>query len=283
MYRAVPAVSSTPAPPAGSRPLWEDSPVPAELVTLFRDQLAVDVRTVPVLRGSAVSQRAAQLGARAFTQAGQVHLPHEAGSLDDRDTRALLAHELTHAVQQRVLGPATPTEESAEGRELEDVARTVEEWVRGTGSAPRTLLHRAAPARPRPQDPVPVADVLQRAEPEVVSSAGEPRTGDITAARSWSPETGYSPETATSPPAPAPMSSASEPAPVTWTSTDLSPVYQQIAELKTEVERLRGQRGNDHAVTGERFVNRLYQAIRSRLRAELIVDRERAGLLADFG
>jgi hypothetical protein len=114
---------------------------------LGRDPGAVTVR-----REREVSDIASRIGARAFTREGEVFLPMEAGPLDSPETRAVLAHELTHVVQHRVYGSSLPRPSSAEGQRLEAEAHAVERFVRGDDPEPlvapiRTL--RATPGDPR--------------------------------------------------------------------------------------------------------------------------------------
>jgi hypothetical protein len=283
------------APPTPSDPVVVD--VPVELVTLFRQELDTDVSTVRVHRGRTAAGRAAQLGARAFAQGGEVFLPDAAGRLDDRPVRALLAHELTHAVQQRDLGAAQPVADSAEGRVLEFAAQEVEQWVRGERGTPPPLRHRttvpgaaAAPAG-APGTMAQLAPTATIVEPATGATAPEPT--------SWSLDTGFGATTSASPaapppsgpPAPAevpvPTSSPRAPAPATAPGA-LAAAFQQIADLQASVGELRERRTAHQRDRGDSIdvgdlAARLYQHIRSRLRAELIVDRERAGVLADFG
>ncbi|MFD9702944.1 DUF4157 domain-containing protein [Lentzea sp. NPDC059081] len=151
----VPEELDLPEPP-------KPSPVPADVVDHFRRELGTDVSGVPVHRGPEVSVRAAAMNARAFTTKGEVHLPQEAGSLESRGTKALLAHELTHVVQQRTR--PVPHECTEEGRRLENQARRVERAFGGDVA----LVHRTPvvvppppPALPSPEDYADrVADVL---------------------------------------------------------------------------------------------------------------------------
>lgn len=140
-------------------------PVPWDISEVFRTTFGVRVDTVPVRRGPAVSRHATALAARAFTHRGQVHLPDEAGALGDRDTRALLAHELVHATQQRMLGPALPREDSAEGAQLEEKAVATERWFRGEGPPPAALVHR--PPSPEATAAVQAAEYARQVAEEI--------------------------------------------------------------------------------------------------------------------
>ncbi|MEU4644789.1 DUF4157 domain-containing protein [Micromonospora sp. NPDC023814] len=112
-----------PAAPAEGLP---GEPVPTVLVDGFRRRYGVDVSGVPVRRGPEATAEVRQADARAATRNGEVLLPAEAGPLDAPPARALLAHELAHVVQQRVLGGTTPAESTAAGRDLEARALAAE-------------------------------------------------------------------------------------------------------------------------------------------------------------
>ncbi|XTZ18435.1 eCIS core domain-containing protein [Micromonospora echinospora] len=132
--RVPPVVSTPPTPvaPLGVEPL---TPVPATLVNGFRQRYGVDVSDVPVRRGPAATALVRQAGARAATRGGEVLLPAEAGPLDAPPVRALLAHELAHVVQQRVLGATPPAESTGAGRDLEARALAAE-YAFGDGAVP---------------------------------------------------------------------------------------------------------------------------------------------------
>jgi hypothetical protein len=284
-------------------------PVPDELTVLFRQELGVDIAPIPVHRGRAVTQRAARLGARAFTQGGEVFLPDRAGPLTERPVRALLAHELAHAVQQRVLGVAQPSPESADGHELEDAAHAVERWVAGDGAAPTSLVHRSAgPVSSLPTS-LPAA-ITQLAEGTLLA---EPLAEQSPAPTFWTLRDGFTAaQPAATEPPPATEPPAEDPPPQVapdagsggWSGPGLpwiaprpaepdhevgqavATAFQQIADLRESVAGLRARheaREEPRTVDLSEVAGRIYEYVRSRLRAELIVDRERAGLLADIG
>ena len=137
---------------------WTE-PVSAAILDIGRRIHTINIVDVPVLRGPQSADRARELGARAFTADGVVHLPAEAGSLSGTDGAALLAHELTHVAQQRLLGGSLPPEDSAEGRLLEMQALAVEAATRGVPVP--ALVHLTTPTV-RPQDPLPQAGQAQQ-------------------------------------------------------------------------------------------------------------------------
>jgi hypothetical protein len=126
-------------------------PVSAAILDIGRRMHTINIVDVPVLRGPQSAERARELGARAFTADGVVHLPADVGSLSGTDGAALLAHELTHVAQQRLLGGSLPPEDSAEGRLLEMQALAVEAATRGVPVP--ALVHLTTPTVRR-QDPV---------------------------------------------------------------------------------------------------------------------------------
>ncbi|RSS50700.1 DUF4157 domain-containing protein, partial [Streptomyces sp. WAC06614] len=172
------------APPGPSRPATEPEAtavVPRDMAAAFARLYGVDVSAVPVHRGRAASERAAKMSARAFTEGGAVFLPKEAGDLESTRGRGLLAHELTHAVQQNQHGGALPAEDTAAGLALEIEALRAELYFRGEPGAPE-------PTRPAPEPepaPAPAAPEPAPADCDHTGSAGV-----YVPPISWTPETG---------------------------------------------------------------------------------------------
>ncbi len=136
--------------------------VPGVVSAAMRDILGVDVGDRLVHRGPAASAQAEALGAKAFTRDGEVYISDDVGPLDQSRGRATLAHELTHAAQQKIHG-TPPDEGSVAGQMMEAHARRVEQYVRGDASAKApspALLH----AQPQ---------VVNPSTAEVVASAQE--------------------------------------------------------------------------------------------------------------
>ncbi len=290
-----------PLPPAPARALARTGPallthsVPADLASAFRSVHGVDVSDVPVHRGHVVSDHARVLGARAFTRDREVYLPDPAGPLDQAPARALLAHELTHAAQQRMLGAALPAESSADGQLLEAQATATERWFLGSQEALPPLTHfpaglrvdgLAADGRPR-QDHTRLAlrsltggQGVQRLPAESATAAA--LTPADAQAGSWSaPEwLGVNAAGAAGNGVPEPPSATAASA----TAGMISDTRGELAEMRERLTDLAGQRhvGLDDPSALDELAARLYQRLRSKLRLELIVDRERAGLLSDF-
>lgn len=192
---------------------------------------------VRVYRGGEASMKATAIGARAFTERGDIYLPAAHGPLNDMPARSLLAHELVHASQQRRFGSALPAEHSDDGRRMEAEAQTVERSVATDAEMPLARL--AAPA-------VQASTAVVEARAPWATSATLQRA----------PESNGSVPAASDAPSP---SSPGQPAAGASTSPQTND--------DTQMDELAGK---------------LYDKIRSRLRNELLVDRERAGFLTDL-
>ncbi len=124
-------------------------PVPDEVRSELRAAYGVDVPMVH--RGREVGAEARRLGARAFARGGEVYVPDEAGPLDTPEGRSIVAHELTHAAQQRRSGWSVPPEDSPAGQLLEERAQSAERHFRGDPGAPRPTSE-LADSRPGDDD-----------------------------------------------------------------------------------------------------------------------------------
>jgi hypothetical protein len=216
----------------------------------------VDVSDVPVHRGPEAAAEAQALGARAFTREGEVFLPAEQGPLDHPVARGLLAHELTHAAQQRALGSALPVEDSDAGAALEAAAVATERWTRGLGAAPSVgdgnTASWAAPWSP-PGHAGPAGGVQRQA-------------GDVTGMVA----SGHPPS----------VTPAAQPSTAPAPSVD-----RELVSVQDKLVELSRRRPLDLDDPGdiEELAVRVYQKIHGRLRRELLVDRERAGRLGETG
>jgi hypothetical protein len=270
------------------------------------------------------------------TRGGEVFIPASEGRLDSGPGSGLLAHELTHVIQQRRLGRSVPLEHSHAGRRLEADAAMTERHVRGDLGAPApqpTAVEQPAqaPTAPQPagderedaatareiQDelvasghafrmpdgslvfpgggghlpeqrvmPVQSGVAIQRApdEPSPADSPGAapsaaPDAAPAPGSSSWSvplraPRPGPSapfvaqpaPAAAQQPLERAPSSAAAAPAPTTpANAAEAASVAEEAAPI--DIDDL---------------ARRVYGQVRTQLRSELLIDRERAGLLTDF-
>jgi len=204
------------------------SSAPESVRAPVEQRFGVDLSHVAVHRGALAGQEAERIRAQAFTAAGDVHLPADAGPLETGRGRTLLTHELVHAVQQRRLAPALPAERSSDGRALEAEARSMEAAAR---SAPRSAVPEGSGTVHLPSDPGPSEALFPHRAPGPIAGSSS----------------GVGP--------PAGIQRAEEAA-----ETPHGPVAEPSI---------------DDVVT------RIYDRISSRLRAELLIDRERVGALTD--
>jgi hypothetical protein len=199
------------------------------------------------------------LGARAFTSAGVVYLPDDIGALDSVEGRAVLAHEMTHVAQQRVFGTALPGESTPAGQELEAQAVAAERVARG-GFEPTSSV---GPVHPLPVAATgsPVDSVGSRA---MVASWVAP--GPVT---DHGPAVQRLPVGVDAPPTELPQQPAPGPS---------------MQEIRDELGRHPPRRwvNIDAAQELEELANLLYDRLHHRLRTDVLVQRERSGLLMDY-
>jgi hypothetical protein len=153
-------------------------PVPADIRAAVAATTGVSPATASVVRGEAVSKRARDLQADAFTHRGHVHLPGTAPLTSDRQRR-LLAHELTHVVQQGS-GRQLPPEHTPEGRRLEQKALDVESMLAtaSSNSAPSPNV----PTSSLPTSSLPTSSVPTPAGPPAMTPPVTNSTGVVPAA-----------------------------------------------------------------------------------------------------
>ena len=277
---------------------------PPELAETLRRLHGVDVSNVPIRRDAEAAERAHSLGARAFTDGGQVFIPQSEGSLDQPRTRALLAHELTHAAQHRLLGAGLPDESSAAGRALEAAAVATEQWTLGQTlhpamhpvSHPEFAGHmpQAGPTAPQRavRAPSPPSAVLPPAVLGAPTASATPLT-DLPLPRN-PPDPAYGLVPPAAPHVEAtrthPPIIAAQPDPAGRDLTALPGATGQAGDgesvvLAGQLARLARQRPLDLDDTAavDELADDLYRRFHSRLRRELLVDRERSGALGNFG
>ncbi|MGW2737161.1 eCIS core domain-containing protein [Streptomyces sp. NPDC001288] len=246
----------------------------------FMRDLGMPVSGVTVRRGPEAASRANRLGARAFTENGTVFLPDSTGPADGPEAEALLAHELVHAIQQS--GHRTARMPSAAGEDptQEAEAVTVERWVRGHPVRLRHPQRLHLPhASARPPEPVP-DEVVQRAP-----LALAPSTDALAEAQ-------QEPVSVTMPGSPPAMPAATvttaagtgggpPPAQGAAGSGPGSSFESRLSELAAEVDGLRRRRfvQLDHPVQLDALADLLYERVSAHLRREMVVERERHGLL----
>ena len=92
--------------------------------------------SVTLHRGAAVDKKAQALNADAFAHEGAIHIPGTTPLISDK-SRQILAHELTHVVQQQQYGKTLPPENTPLGRQLEASALHAETLV---SSSPKSSI-----------------------------------------------------------------------------------------------------------------------------------------------
>jgi hypothetical protein len=293
--------------------------VPERVAAAVQQAHGADVRHMHVVRGDAASKLAESMHARALTRAGEVFVPQERGSLDTPTNRGLVAHELTHVLQQRRLGTEVPLEHTPAGRALEEQAEATERSVRGdAGSTPPPS--EPSPSSPSRQQSDSGLDTVRAVQDELTASGFATRAADgslVFATPSTaglqtgaavqrapdSPETGAapggtpaagpspsgvsrSPASGSAPPSSFPTTvvvtqslpatgAAPSGSPQSIAAGETSPVIAQAPEPATPSADMAPPDADDMA-------RKLYDRLAARLRTELILDRERAGLLTDL-
>jgi hypothetical protein len=326
MATHLPREGSVPRPRATRRPVpapgTPDAPprqtAPADLARAVQQALGTDVSDVLIHRGPQATAEAKALGALAFTRDAEVFLPAEAGPLDQPVARGLLAHELTHAAQQRRLGSALPPEDSEAGAVLEAQAVDSERWTRGLGAPlrPDGTSTMASWTAPWPVEtagpPVETAPWPVGTSPWPAGSASgvQRQTGEVTApapppsAPLQAPTTPMAVATAFNGVRPligAGHHEPGQPPPPAGTVAPGQPAGAKAPEGTTAQTQLSFEQEPGDATDGpaqpatgrpldlddpgdiEELAVRVYQKIQGRLRRELVVDRERAGRLAETG
>lgn len=313
VYRA-PGLLAAPSRGAGGARGSLAESVPQELASRFSALTGLDVSGVRIHRGPSVSRTARGWQARAFTRGGEIFLPDEAGSLEQTSVRGLLAHELAHVVQQRLLAPSLPGEGSPDGAALEDEAAHAEQWYLSGGSSPlprlahlpvaALLAARASGAGPSAADGLDEATAAGVQRLPLGQLLGKVLPGGSTATPGPDPDPASAPslpgvETAASsggeaagPPAIIDAGADGRPADslaqlVAEVAGDEASreALQELLAYAPRLAQLCAERPPDldDPVSLDELSTKVYQRLRGLLRAELLVDRERAGLLADIG
>jgi hypothetical protein len=276
-------------------------PVPAALRRAVLETHGLDLGPMPIRRDQEADHLTALHGARALTRGGEVFLPADHGPLDRPPAAGLLAHELTHVVQQRRLGDHVPPEDSPAGRALEAEARTA-----GHLWAERDEL--PAPGQDGLPPPLPTAAPAVVVVPDADGFLAALAAAGISVEHE---QTAPAPPPAAMAVAPPPMppppsapvqrlndgSSPPEPPSSTEsTVTDETPDVSTTPSPPSTTDPV-GDVERDGATTPsvpeqpapvaapsldlDLLAHQLYGRIRTRLRSELLIDRERSGMLAD--
>jgi hypothetical protein len=228
--------------------------------------LSGDSAPVRIDRSAAGAAAAAELHANAFTSGGTIVLPAAHGPLDRGRGRALLAHELVHVGQQRRLGADLPHESSTAGRQLERDARSAErlaEQATTPGSQlpgmPLARRHEQGPSEVTPRPPGLPLEVGQAVDSAVtLAGMGAMRaSGEALSMPTALPTAMLGAVDGASPPQRADASDPPRAGPAALVGAALLDDPSELDEL----------------------AHKLYERIRHRLGREILLDRERSGLL----
>jgi hypothetical protein len=246
--------------------------------------------TITVRAGRNVDAAARDMQARAFTHDGEVHLPSSTLARGPAEVEPLLAHEMTHVMQQRILGPhALPVESSLAGQALEAEAQAAEFAVRETRQfqIPTTSpvasdLARSA-SLPLVELPLfPAFSAFQALQTEGRSPYAGP----------FDPSAAHAPFQIEAPPPPPPVSAVAPPAvqivnqeeTITWTSPWA--LAQRAPEdgngSSGSDDDSGGGGGGGEEISEVDIADRIYPLIEARLRGELRRHRDRSGRVTDF-
>ena len=243
--------------------------VPEQVRQAVRDSVGTAPSHVTVHEGGRAEALTRSVNAEAFTRDGEIFLAADA-PLDSKRGQQLLAHELTHVVQQKGGTERMPAEHTSEGQSLEAGARRAESLVESRREGPSQLHHRGSMLNAQAVPQMAAGEGVQRSARPVNQPAGSPTPIDSSPALSrggpqpvnfldenWRVEVGQRPDgTPTSSMSQSELALSSAPPPIT----------------KDEKSgRLRDL---------ERQAHELYPLIRQRLRAELVRDKERRGRMS---
>ena len=112
----------------GQAPAPKQHAVSADVRAAVSAVAGTSPTSVTLHRGAAVDKKAQALNADAFTHEGAIHIPGTTPLISDK-SRQILAHELTHVVQQQQYGKTLPPEHTPLGRQLEASALHAETLV----------------------------------------------------------------------------------------------------------------------------------------------------------
>jgi hypothetical protein len=206
------------------------------------------------------------MNAEAFTRDGEIFLSSDV-PLNSRRGQELLAHELTHVVQQQGGMVRMPDESSPAGQAHEQAARQVEAEVSNPSAG---LIHRVSPTVSSPPATVGAPTGVQRAaKPLVTNSPGMTMGAPVSRPQVGGDEDEYRDE-----------QRDQGQQPTGWgkvKSTGLSWLENQLSEPPPPPRKAPAGRKRREL---ERQAQELYPLIRSKLRSELIRDLERRGRLA---
>ena len=295
------------APAATERAAAEAGREGAALKAVVGRRHGVDLSDVTVDRSPAATAKAQAMGADAFTAGDRVVIPKSFGTLDAGPGKALLAHELTHAAQQRQAGGrAVPAEHTPAGQTMEAAAVATElslvspgasvprplsppPALPGTGRASSVSAAASSPASPPASTTRPAGTPATSALPLARSESTSIDDGVLTAALLRLGALNGTPAPVTAAQAPAFAAPASAPAaapapaaaaPVQHAWSIRTPFTNKPKPAPVQTTSPFSARPSDADLA--KLASWLYPLISFKIRRELKTDRERAGLLTDL-
>jgi len=243
---------------------------------------------VTVHEGEAAAQQANAAIAEAFTRDGKIFFASDAPVASDRGQQ-LLAHELTHVMQQQGRGSSMPGEHTDEGQQLEHAARRVEnhmakgrnEPIRPVALAPKAVeiepsqLHHRITAK---SDPAPSAVTASTTSISPTSSSNTRAGMQQHAPHSAEPSVfDAAVQRAAREPSRGVLDGIGSATSSAWSKTRESLLGQLEQDFAGPPKSKKD--ADSRAKRLERQATELYPYLQRRLRAELVRDLERRGRL----
>ncbi len=264
--------------PARSRP----DGVPSDLRAQLEPMLGTDLSDVPVHRGASSSRAASEMRAKAFTVGSEVHIPEKLGPLSHGEGRETLAHELTHVAQQRRLGAVQPNEDSPAGQRMEADARAVATRVSNSS--------RVSVAPPAPRRPVvPMVHTPAPSSARLAATSPTAPASSLSTAEAWNvaadiERAALSSGMATKLPAGGVTFGGSAPTAAASAGVQRLPEGEPTTTPSHHANEVATSVSSTVEMTPDKIdelASRVYEGIRSRLRHDLLLQRERSGTLFD--
>jgi hypothetical protein len=178
------------------------------------------------------------------TESHEIVLPSPRGASRNAPTRSLFSPELSPVTMQQRYGPILPNQRLADGRRLQLQPQSEPSLSRAAELPLAPLQRAAAEGAPEPSEPAAesTSEVVQRGMFDSLSSEVSGLSSRV--------------------PSPAEAGSA-----VSTAGSAIGSLFGGHKAAETDMDELAGK---------------LYDKIRTRLKSELLVDRERAGFLTDL-
>ena len=259
--------------------------VPEPVRQILRETVGEPPAHVTVHEGSAAGEMTDSVNAEAFTRDGQIYFANDA-PVDSPRGQQLLAHELTHVIQQQGRAGSMPGEHTDEGQNMERAARQVEDhMVNGRGRSARAVVR--AP-KSEGEEPAPLhhrtgsmdAPSMRSSGGGAVTSAGSQAIsptggGSMVSSSAHGVDTGV--QRKSREPSRAILDGIGDTASKAWSKSRESLLGQLEQEYSGPPKS--NKEPDSRAKQLERQAADLYPYLRRRLRAELVRDLERRGRL----